>query len=253
MSLNTVVLDGKSLTINDIVNVARNGYKVEIDPGAKKAIAECADSVKEWVNEGRVVYGVTTGFGDLASVVIPRDQSRQLQENLRMSHACGFGEALPEDFVRAIMLLRINTLTRGYSGISLNTLTQLVNYLNLGIHPVIPRQGSVGASGDLCPLSHLAITLIGLGDVVYQGKKMPTSEALNMTGLKPVDLMPKEGLALNNGTINTGIAALCSMTQENAEERRYRGGVAEALRSTYAFDTRTHDLRPQVDRASRKT
>ena len=194
MSLNTVVLDGKSLTINDIVNVARNGYKVEIDPGAKKAIAECADSVKEWVNEGRVVYGVTTGFGDLASVVIPRDQSRQLQENLLMSHACGFGEALPEDFVRAIMLLRINTLTRGYSGISLNTLTQLVNYLNLGIHPVIPRQGSVGASGDLCPLSHLAITLIGLGDVVYQGKKMPTSEALNMTGLKPVDLMPKEGL-----------------------------------------------------------
>jgi histidine ammonia-lyase len=107
------------------------------------------------------------------------------------------GEALPEDFVRAIMLLRINTLTRGYSGISLNTLTQLGNYLNLGIHPVIPRQGSVGASGDLCPLSHLAITLIGLGDVVYQGKKMPTSEALNMTGLKPVDLCPKRA-ALNN-------------------------------------------------------
>jgi histidine ammonia-lyase len=238
MSLNTVVLDGKSLTINDIVNVARNGYKVEIDPGAKKAIAECADSVKEWVNEGRVVYGVTTGFGDLASVVIPRDQSRQLQENLLMSHACGFGEALPEDFVRAIMLLRINTLTRGYSGISLNTLTQLVNYLNLGIHPVIPRQGSVGASGDLCPLSHLAITLIGLGDVVYQGKKMPTSEALNMTGLKPVDLMPKEGLALNNGTtVMTGIAALCLY---DAKKLLKNADIAAALSAEALHAVPTH-------------
>lgn len=171
MSSNVVILDGKSLTISDIVNVARNGYRVELDPNAKKVITECADSVQQWVDEGRVVYGITTGFGDLASVVIPRDQSRQLQENLLMSHACGFGEALPEDYVRAIMLLRINTLTRGYSGISLQTLSQLVNYLNLGIHPVIPRQGSVGASGDLCPLSHLAITLIGLGDVVFKGKK----------------------------------------------------------------------------------
>ena len=250
MSSNSVVLDGKSLTISDIVNVARNGYKVELDPEAKKLISECADSVKDWVNEGRVVYGVTTGFGDLASVVIPRDQSRQLQENLLMSHACGFGEALPEDYVRAIMLLRINTLTRGYSGISLQTLTQLVNYLNLGIHPVIPRQGSVGASGDLCPLSHLAITLIGLGDVVYKGKKMPTLEALSMNGLKPVDLMPKEGLALNNGTtVMTGIGTLCLYDAKRLVKNADIASAlsAEALHAVpYAFDRRTHDLRPQV-------
>lgn len=113
-----------------------------------------------------------------------------------MSHACGFGEALPEDYVRAVMLLRINTLIKGYSGISLATLTQLVDYLNLGIHPVIPRQGSVGASGDLCPLSHLAISLIGLGDVVYQEKKMPTTEALKLVGMKPVNLCPKRDLPL---------------------------------------------------------
>jgi len=250
MSSNTVILDGKSLTISDIVNVARNGYKVEIDPNAKKLITECADSVMQWVDEGRVVYGVTTGFGDLATVVIPSDQCRQLQENLLMSHACGFGEALHEDYVRAIMLLRINTLTRGYSGISLPTLTQLVNYLNLGIHPVIPRQGSVGASGDLCPLSHLAITLIGLGDVVYKGQKMPTLEALNITGMKPVCLMPKEGLALNNGTtVMTGLASLCvydaKKLMKNADIAA--GLSVEALHAVpYAFDKRTHDLRPQV-------
>ncbi len=250
MSSNTIVLDGRSLTIGDIVNVARNGYNVMIDSKAEKLISECADSVKEWVNEGRVVYGVTTGFGDLASVVIPRDQSRQLQENLLMSHACGFGEALPEDFVRAIMLLRINTLTRGYSGISLQTLTQLVNYLNMGIHPVIPRQGSVGASGDLCPLSHLAITLIGLGDVVYKGRKMPAAEALSITGMKPVELMPKEGLALNNGTtVMTGIAALCLYDAQKLVKNADIAAAlsAEALHAVpYAFDKRTHDLRPQV-------
>jgi histidine ammonia-lyase len=250
MEHNVVVLNGKSLTIQDIVNVARKGYKVELDQEAKKFVSECADSVGEWVKEGRVVYGITTGFGDLATVVIPREQSRKLQENLLMSHACGFGEALPEDFVRAIMLLRINTLARGYSGISLATLNQLVEYLNLGIHPVIPRQGSVGASGDLCPLSHLAITLIGLGDVVYQGKKMPTSEALKIVGMKPVELMPKEGLALNNGTtVMTGIASLCVYDAMNLVKNADIAAAlsAEALHAVpYAFDRRTHDLRPQV-------
>ena len=250
MSAKTVVLDGQSLTIKDIINVARNGYKVELTPKAKELVSECAASVLNWVEEGRVVYGITTGFGDLATVVIPRDKSRQLQENLLMSHACGFGEDLPEDFVRAIMLLRINTLTRGYSGISLATLTQLVDYLNLGIHPIIPRQGSVGASGDLCPLSHLAITLIGLGDVKYQGKRMSTMEALKIVGLKPVELMPKEGLALNNGTtVMTGLAALCVYDAQKLLKNADIAAAmsAEALHAVpYAFDKRTHDLRPQV-------
>lgn len=243
-----VVLDGKSLTIKDIVDVARHGCKVKLDESAKKSVEECATAVGKWAEEERVVYGVTTGFGDLSTVVIPRDKSKQLQENLLMSHACGLGEALAEEYVRAIMLLRINTLTRGFSGISLATLTQLVNYLNEGIHPVIPRQGSVGASGDLCPLSHLAISLIGIGDVTYKGKHMSASKALDLVGMKPVQLQPKEGLALNNGTaFMTGIASLCVY---DAKSMLKNADIAaamscEALHAVpYAFDHRTHDLRP---------
>ena len=248
--MSTLYLDGKSLTLQDVVNVARKGWKVEISPEAKEQIKECAKAVLAWADEGRVVYGVTTGFGDLASVVIPRDKCRQLQENLLLSHSCGFGEPYPEDVVRAIMLLRINTLSRGYSGISLETLQQMVDYLNLGIHPVVPTQGSVGASGDLCPLSHVAISLIGHGSVVYQGKVMPTSEALVKAGMKPVELQPKEGLALNNGTtVMNAVAALCIVDaltmQKNADIAASMS--AEALHAVpYAFDKRTHDLRPQV-------
>ena len=248
--MTTVHLDGKSLTLQDVVNVARKGYKVEIAPEAKEQIKECAASVSEWVKEGRVVYGITTGFGDLASVVIPRDKGRQLQENLLLSHACGYGEPYPEDVVRAIMLLRINTLTRGFSGISLETLQQMVDYLNLGIHPVVPTQGSVGASGDLCPLSHVAISLIGHGEVVYKGQKMSASEALAKVGMKPVELQPKEGLALNNGTtVMNAVAALCIVDAMNMMKNADVAASmsAEALHAVpYAFDRRTHDLRPQV-------
>ncbi|MCD7877742.1 MAG: histidine ammonia-lyase [Cloacibacillus porcorum] len=248
--MTTVHLDGKSLTLQDVVNVARKGYKVEIAPAAKEQIKECAASVSEWVKEGRVVYGITTGFGDLASVVIPRDKGRQLQENLLLSHACGYGEPYPEDVVRAIMLLRINTLTRGFSGISLETLQQMVDYLNLGIHPVVPTQGSVGASGDLCPLSHVAISLIGHGEVVYKGQKMSASEALAKVGMKPVELQPKEGLALNNGTtVMNAVAALCIVDAMNMMKNADVAASmsAEALHAVpYAFDRRTHDLRPQV-------
>ena len=248
--MTTVHLDGKSLTLQDVVNVARKGYKVEIAPEANEQIKECAASVSEWVKEGRVVYGITTGFGDLASVVIPRDKGRQLQENLLLSHACGYGEPYPEDVVRAIMLLRINTLTRGFSGISLETLQQMVDYLNLGIHPVVPTQGSVGASGDLCPLSHVAISLIGHGEVVYKGQKMSASEALAKVGMKPVELQPKEGLALNNGTtVMNAVAALCIVDAMNMMKNADVAASmsAEALHAVpYAFDRRTHDLRPQV-------
>ncbi|MDO4988080.1 MAG: histidine ammonia-lyase [Synergistes sp.] len=248
--MSTVYLNGTSLTLQDVENVARKGYKVEIAPEAKKLIRECSESVLKWVEEGRVVYGITTGFGDLASVAIPRDKVRQLQENLLMSHACGVGEDYPEDVVRAIMLLRVNTLTRGYSGISLATLQQMVDLLNFGIHPVVPQQGSVGASGDLCPLSHIAIALIGIGEVVYKGKKMPAADALAAVGLKPVELQPKEGLALNNGTtVMTAVAALCTIDAAKMVKNAdiVAALSAEALHAVpYAFDQRTHDLRPHL-------
>ncbi|MDO5562456.1 MAG: histidine ammonia-lyase [Synergistaceae bacterium] len=246
----TVVLTGESLTLQDVRNVARRGYRVEIAPEAKGQINECAKAVQDWTRDGRVVYGITTGFGDLASVAIPKDKINQLQENLLLSHACGLGEPYPEDVVRAIMLLRINTLVRGFSGISLETLQQMVDYLNLSIHPVVPSQGSVGASGDLCPLSHIAITLIGYGEVMYKGKRMPVAEALAAVGMKPVTLKPKEGLALNNGTtVMNAVAALCvidGMTLVKNADIAAAMSV-EALHAVpYAFDKRTHDLRPQV-------
>ncbi len=248
--MSTVVLNGKSLTLQDVVDVARKGYKIEIAPEAKEQINECAQAVLNWVQEGRVVYGITTGFGDLASVSIPEDKCRALQENLLLSHACGMGEPYAEDVVRAIMLLRINTLSRGYSGISLNTLQQMVDYLNKGIIPVVPTQGSVGASGDLCPLSHIAITLIGHGDVFYKGERMHVTEALKKEGMTPVQLQPKEGLALNNGTtVMNAVAALCvadaDIMMKNADIAASMS--AEALHAVpYAFDKRTHELRPHV-------
>ncbi|MEG1502011.1 MAG: histidine ammonia-lyase [Synergistaceae bacterium] len=250
MSNKTLVLNGTSLTIQDIINVSRHGYIIELDKKAEALVNECSESVEEWVKEGRVVYGITTGFGDLATVVIPNEKSKKLQENLLISHACGFGEELPIDYVRAIMLLRINTLIRGYSGITLKTLNRLVEYLNLGVHPVIPRQGSVGASGDLCPLSHLAISLLGYGLVNYKDKKISALEAMKLLDLEPVELMPKEGLALNNGTtVMTAIAALCVYDAEHIVKTAdiVASMSAEALHAVpYAFDARTHMLRPQI-------
>ncbi|WP_416340842.1 histidine ammonia-lyase [Thermanaerovibrio acidaminovorans] len=243
-----VELDGHSLTLEEVVGVAREGWQVALDPSAAAFVERGSQAVSSWVDQGRVVYGITTGFGDLANVTIPPERSRALQRNLLISHACGVGEPFPEDLVRAIMLLRINTLTRGFSGISLPTLTQLVNYLNLGIHPVIPSQGSVGASGDLCPLSHLAITLIGEGEVFFKGRRMPTMEALREVSLTPVDLGPKEGLALNNGTtVMTAIAALCVVDAQMLFKTADAVAAVslEALHGVpYAFDRRTHDLRP---------
>lgn len=241
-------LNGHSLRLNDIVNVARHGQKVELDDSAIAFVERGSEMVSSWVREGKSIYGVTTGFGDLASTAIPPEKSEELQENLLKSHACGVGEPFSEDVTRAIMLLRVNTLIRGFSGISLKTLQLLVDYLNFGIHPVIPEQGSVGASGDLCPLSHLGISLLGLGDVVYEGKRMPASEALSKANLKPIRLGPKEGLALNNGT--TVMTAVASLVLYDALELAPLADVAaalslEALKGVpYAFDPRTHELRP---------
>ena len=245
-----LALNGHSLSLEDVVKVAREGYGVALDPAAVTFVERGGRIVREWARSGKVIYGITTGFGDLASVSIPPEQSELLQKNLLLSHASGVGEPLPEEAVRAIMLLRINTLTRGFSGISLETLTQLVNFLNLGIHPVIPSQGSVGASGDLCPLSHLAVTLLGEGEVFFGGRRMPAARALQESGLKPISLKPKEGLALNNGTaFMTGLAALAV---HDAGILAKTADIAaamslEALRGVpYAFDPRTHALRPHT-------
>ena len=200
MGSSVIELNGHSLKLEDIISVAREGRKVALDRSAVAFVERGSGMVRTWAKESRVIYGVTTGFGDLSSQFIPPEQSEQLQANLMTSHASGVGDPFPEEIVRAIILLRVNSLIRGFSGISLQTLSRLVDFLNIGIHPVIPCKGSVGASGDLCPLSHLGIALLGLGEVFYRGKRMDTSEALRAAGLEPIVLGPKEGLAMNNGT-----------------------------------------------------
>ncbi len=250
MSGSRIVLTGHTLTIEEIVRVAREGATVELDSEAAAFVRRGAEMVQEWVDSEKVVYGVSTGFGDLANVTISPEQSRTLQENLLKSHACGVGEELPEEVVRATMLLRVNTLIRGFSGISLETLNQLVSYLNLGIHPVIPSQGSVGASGDLCPLSHLAVSLLGIGEVNYKGRRMSTEEALKEVVLEPIRLNPKEGLALNNGT--TALTALAVLVAFDAVTLLKTADISAALSLEalhgvpFAFDKRTHELRPHT-------
>ena len=243
-------MTGHSLTLEDVVNVARKGYEVSLDPSAVTFIERGADIVREWADSDKVVYGVNTGFGDLASVVISPQNSRILQENLLKSHACGVGPSFPEEIVRAIMLLRVNSLIRGFSGISILPITQIINFLNLGISPVIPEQGSVGASGDLCPLSHLGITLLGMGDVTLHGEKMSTMEAMGKTGIEPISLGPKEGLALNNGTaVMTAVGSLALADAINLCKTADVAGALslEALHGVpYAFDSRTHELRPYL-------
>jgi histidine ammonia-lyase len=204
-----LVIDGRRLTIEDVVSVARMGTEVGLSPAAVEAMNESGDLVRGLVDKGEVVYGVTTGFGKLANVTISGEQAAELQVNLIRSHAVGVGEPLAEEVVRAVMLLRANTLAKGFSGIRPVVVQTLLDMLNGGIYPVIPAQGSVGASGDLIPLAHMTLPLIGEGEATRSGKQMPAREALEGTGIKPVVLEAKEGLALINGTtVMTAIAAL---------------------------------------------
>ncbi len=195
-----VVLTGADLTVTDVEAVARGGARAVLDVHARERMAEARAVVERLVAAGEVVYGITTGFGDLATTAIPPAEARRLQENLLASHAVGVGPALPRDVVRAMLLLRANTLALGHSGCRPELVDRLLRFLELGIHPVVPAQGSVGASGDLAPLAHLALPLIGRGEVELDGHAMPALLALREEGLAPLVLEAKEGLALLNGT-----------------------------------------------------
>ena len=204
-----VILTGADLTVPDVEAVARHGAPVELDTHARARIQEARDVIESLVAEGAVVYGVTTGFGDLASTFIAPEQAGLLQENLLMSHAAGVGTPFPREIVRAMLLLRANTLALGHSGCRPLIVDRLLDFLRLGIHPVVPEQGSLGASGDLAPLAHLALPLIGRGQVELGGQVVPGLLALREAGLEPLTLEAKEGLALLNGTqMMTAIGAL---------------------------------------------
>ncbi|WP_459765650.1 histidine ammonia-lyase [Alkaliphilus crotonatoxidans] len=189
--------------------VARKFDRVEIEKEAAERVNLSRRLVEEFVEEESVVYGITTGFGKFSDVAISKDETAALQRNLIISHACGVGKPLEEEIVRAIMLLRANALLKGHSGIRLSTLNILIDMLNKGVHPIIPEKGSLGASGDLAPLAHMVLVMIGEGEAVYQGIRMSGREAMEKAGINIVELTSKEGLALINGTqVMTAIGAL---------------------------------------------
>ncbi|SEO01520.1 histidine ammonia-lyase [Paenibacillus sp. OV219] len=204
-----IVLDGESLTPEIIAEVSYLNRPVVLSSEARKRVAACRKMVEELVAGGQVVYGVTTGFGKFSDVVISPQHAAQLQMNLIRSHACAVGNPMNEPAVRALMLLRANALSKGNSGITMATLQLLIDCINKRVHPIVPEQGSLGASGDLAPLSHLVLVLIGEGEAYYQGKRLQGAQALARAGLGPITLQAKEGLALINGTqIMTSIGTL---------------------------------------------
>jgi histidine ammonia-lyase len=202
-------MTGADLTVADVEAVARRGARAVLDDAARARMQEARDVIERLVADGEIVYGVTTGFGDLATRFIPPADAARLQENLLMSHAAGVGAPLPRDVVRAMLLLRANTLALGHSGCRPLIVDRLLAFLDRGLHPSVPEQGSVGASGDLAPLAHLALPMIGRGWVEVGGQHAPALVGLREVGLEPLTLEAKEGLALLNGTqLMSAIGAL---------------------------------------------
>ncbi len=197
----TLPLDGRSLTREQFLAVVRGGCAVSLTPEARQAVLQSRRIVERAVTAGRPVYGVTTGFGALSHHAIPSDRSRELQTSLIRSHASGAGPPLPRDIVRGLVLLRINSLVRGHSGVRIELVELLIEILNRGLHPYIPEQGSVGASGDLAPLAHLGLALMGEGEFIDRsGKRVPAADLLRSEGIAPIALVEKEGVGLINGT-----------------------------------------------------
>ncbi len=222
-----VQIDGETLTIEDVVEVAYERAKISILEPVKAKVKRSRQVLEKLLEKDETIYGVNTGFGALSNTVIPKEKLTQLQTNLIRSHAAGVGKPFGKEVVRAAMLLRANTLAKGYSGVRLEVLETLVEMLNKGVHPIIPAKGSVGASGDLAPLSHMVLVLMGEGEAEYKGEILSGKEAMEKAGIKPVQLDFKEGIALNNGTqIMTAIAAL---TVHRAENLIQTAEIAAAL------------------------
>ncbi len=254
---NVIYLDGNSLTVDQVVQITRHGARVALTDEAKKAIQISRDIVEKNVAEHKVVYGLSTGFGKFVNVAIPEEDLDQLQYNLIVSDACGVGNPFPEDVTRAIILLRANALAKGYSGIRLSTVETLLEMLNKGVHPVIPEKGSVGSSGDLCPLAHMVMPMIGEGEAVYQGRMMSGKEAMEAAGIPIVRLKAKEGLALINGTC--AMMGVASLAVYDAEMVMKTADIAACLTVDALegivdpYDPRIQEIRPhkgQIDVAA---
>ncbi|MEM3696861.1 MAG: histidine ammonia-lyase [Candidatus Bathyarchaeia archaeon] len=251
--MHEVRIDGETLTIEDVIKVARENAKVVIPEKVKEKVRKSREVLEKLVKEKQIIYGVSTGFGALSNKTITPEESKKLQTNLIRSHSTGVGKNLSTEIVRALMLLRVNTLAKGYSGIRLETLETLVDMLNKGVHPIIPAKGSVGASGDLAPLSHMSLVLIGEGKAEYKGKEMSGREAMEKANINPIQLEFKEGIALNNGTqLMTAIAALAVYDAENlikTAETAAALSLEAMLGVSDAFDEKIHKVRPHTGQA----
>lgn len=249
-----LVLDGASLTLDDLAAAAAGGATATLSTEAERRVDAARAVIDRAVREGRVVYGVTTGFGKFADVVIPNDKLEELQANLIRSHAAGVGAELPPPVVRALILLRANCLAKGFSGVRRATLERFLRMLARDVLPVVPAQGSVGASGDLAPLAHLARALLGEGEVVASGRRMPAADALREAGIEPVRLGAKEGLALINGTqLTTAIGALALhrlLALLKAADLVAALTLDASKGTDAAFDPRIHAARPHPGQAA---
>src|SRR5438067_6812112 len=243
-----VELSGDQISLRQIAAVALGDEAVQISATAHPCILASHKVIEDIIARDELVYGVTTGFGKLSDVRIPRDALVELQLNLVRKHACGIGNPLSEPEVRAMMLLRANVLALGFSGVRLELIEALCELLNRRVCPVIPEKGSVGASGDLAPLAHLALTLIGEGEAFFEGERMPSADALDRAKMKPVQLEPKEGLALLNGT--QGMHAVGGLALLRAKRLACVADVCGAmslealLGTSAAFDLRLQNARP---------
>ena len=196
----TVTIDGAHLTLESFIRVARDGARVDICPQAVQRMQRSREVVEDIIRSCRPAYGINTGFGDFSRISISEEDASLLQNNLILSHCTAMGNPFPREVVRGMLLLRANALCGGYSGIRPEIVRTMADMLNLGVHPVVPEKGSLGASGDLAPLAHMALVLLGLGEADLNGQRMPGGEAMKQAGLPTYSLLAKEGLALINGT-----------------------------------------------------
>jgi histidine ammonia-lyase len=249
-----IVLGAEGMTLEDLAAIARDGAVVRLAAESGERIRKARELIEKWVRGGRVIYGVTTGFGALSGVTISVEDARDLQRNILMSHAAGVGQPLDEEAVRATMALRVKDLAKGHSGIRVETVHRLVDLLNHRVCPMVPEKGSVGASGDLAPLAHLSLVLIGLGEAFFAGERMSGAEALRRCGLTALDLEAAEGLALVNGTqVTNGIGSLAlydSIQLSKLADVAAAMSLEVLMGSRTEFDPRIHRVRPHPGQAA---
>ena len=242
-------ISAELLSIEQIGEIVYGGYKIELSDDAQRRISECRKYLDKKIEESTVpIYGVTTGFGSLCNVSIGSDYLTQLQINLMMSHACGTGDRVPNDIVKIMLLLKIQSLSYGFSGCQLATVNRLIDFFNNDVYPIVYMQGSLGASGDLVPLAHLSLPLVGLGEVEYKGKVLTSVELLKKFKWQPIQLASKEGLALLNGTQNMGAFAVWSLLQSQRLSKWADKIAAMSLDAYYGltapFTDAVHQVRP---------